>query len=193
MPPRRRPFGLALKVLGLVAVAVVAGLVWVAVQQPRVPGRPIASPSSAAGQFAFTPQPQQDTSTDCVAHSFGQVRDDFFAHTPCVQLVRSLYTTTTTDGRKVVVSVAVVRLPDAAKAAELKQLVDLDKTGNVYNLIKEKHTFPGGPTTLGDSGYKAEQNGSSVTIVETGYFDQPEHNPDPLLKTIATDALRLGR
>jgi hypothetical protein len=176
-----------------VAVAVVAGLVWLAVQ-PAVPGKPIASPSSAAGgQFVFTPQPQPDTSTDCVAHSYGQVRDDFFAHTPCVELKRSLYTTTSTDGRKVVVSVAVVRMADAAQAAALQKLADAENTGNVTNLITEKRTFPGGPTKLGNSGYRSEQTGSSVTIVETGFFDSPKDNPDPLLKTIATDALRLGR
>lgn len=191
-PPRARrspALGYVLKGLGLTAVAVVSGLVWLAFQP--VPGKPTALPSGApGGQFTFVKQPPDDTTSDCQAHSFSAV-SDFFADTPCEQLIRSLYTTTTNNGAKVVVSLAVVHMSDADAAAQLKTLVEKDGTGNVRNLVWEGRTFPGGPTKLGSAGFKAAQKGPSVTIVEAGYFDA-QHNDDPLLITIAADALRLA-
>ena len=66
-----------------------------------------------------------------------------------------------------VVSVAVVRMHDAASASAFKSLVDSSGTGNVADLLREGRGFPGAPASLGNAGYGSSLLGDSVVIAET--------------------------
>ncbi|GDY30534.1 hypothetical protein GTS_21670 [Gandjariella thermophila] len=194
-PPRRFPpaLGWVLKGLGLVAVAVLSGLIWLTVHGGQRGGTPNRETSTAAqGAFQFTPVRENAQDTSCAEHSTGQVRA-FFNGTQCTQMTRSLFTTTVADGGKVLVSVSVVQMPDAGQAAQLKSLVDANGTGNVRDLVADGAIeVPGGPPKgVAGGGYASNLRGNQVTIVESAFF--PPHSPDDaLLKRVSTDALRLG-
>ncbi|MHA6620154.1 hypothetical protein ACU436_23910 [Pseudonocardia sp. DLS-67] len=78
-----------------------------------------------------------DSTDDCVAHSYGQVRE-FFREQPCVALHRAWFDVR--DGRRGLVLVAVswVEMPDTRSARELHELVDTYGTGNVTELSREE-------------------------------------------------------
>lgn len=79
-------------------------------------------------------------STDCAAHSYGQVQQ-FFQEHPCNALFRALYEVRGAGGARVLVAAAWVDMPDAAGAAALKSLVDRPGTGNITELSKEQRRY----------------------------------------------------
>ncbi len=162
----RRGAGWLLKGAGLVAVAVVAGLVWWLVQRDSTPA-PVAQPP--AKQFSFTLTEGPVASTDCVAKSTEDVKRWFGEHA-CARLSRALYTTTASGGNALV-SVVLVTMPDAAQAQQLKALVDRDGTGNVVDLVRDGTAkLPNAPK-LADGKYASRATGASVTIVLSAFFD----------------------
>lgn len=191
---RRSPW--LVRALVLVAVAVVSGLVWWAVQPGG--GEQSASPttSASAGKFAFqadtqVPQPLKDS--DCAPHAYGETKN-FLTKTPCQQLTRALYTTAMPDGRTVYTSVSVVRMKSAEDAVRLKALTEQNGTGNVNDLVKEKLVSIPGLDTLANGGYAAEQRDREVVIVESDSAkkaaDKSMHTAE--MKRISADALRLA-
>jgi hypothetical protein len=78
-----------------------------------------------------------DSTDDCVAHSYGKVRE-FFREQPCVALHRAWFDVR--DGRRGLVLVAVswVEMPDIRSAREFQELVDTHGTGNVTELSREE-------------------------------------------------------
>jgi len=70
---------------------------------------------------------------ECVANSFGQVRE-FFARTPCKSLDRVLFGLGDDQGNSVVVSVAWVGFYTRGDARDFKRLDDVHGTGNVTPL-----------------------------------------------------------
>jgi hypothetical protein len=78
-----------------------------------------------------------DSTDDCVAHSYGQVRE-FFREQPCAALHRAWFEVR--DGRRglVLVAVAWVEMPDARSARDFHELVDTYGTGNVTELSREE-------------------------------------------------------
>ena len=79
-----------------------------------------------------------DTSSDCAANSYGQVRE-FFREHRCDALVRALIEVR--DGRAVaLVAVAVVDMPDEQVAIALKRLVDVHGTGTITELAGKRFT-----------------------------------------------------
>ncbi|WP_345606529.1 hypothetical protein [Pseudonocardia adelaidensis] len=78
-----------------------------------------------------------DSTDDCVAHSYGKVRE-FFRERPCAALHRAWFDVR--DGRRGLVLVAVswVEMPDARSAREFHELVDTYGTGNVTELSREQ-------------------------------------------------------
>ncbi|QFZ17914.1 hypothetical protein [Saccharothrix syringae] len=71
--------------------------------------------------------------TECVPHSFGQLRQLLTA-TPCVALDRVLFTLTDDRGGTIVVSVAWVEFGDADAAREFKRVEDIHGTGDITPL-----------------------------------------------------------
>ncbi|WP_020646005.1 hypothetical protein [Amycolatopsis balhimycina] len=190
-PPARDTRSLLLKGAGLVAIAVVSGLLWFLIRHDSTPEAPVAQPPAQnTGQFQFTQVAGPDKADDCVAKSYGKTKD-FFQDNPCQSLVRALYTTET-GGQKALVSVVLVGMPDSAKAKALKTLTEKDNTGNVTDLVRDK-TFAGTgvPSVSGtNAAYAAKVDGTNTTIVLADFYGK--HTDKNLIKKIAEDALRLS-
>lgn len=189
-----------LRALGLVAVAVISGLVWWYIHDDSKPAGATPEPTQEqqAGQYEFAaaeqvPQPRKDST--CPEHAYGQIKA-FFQTTPCQQLTRALYTTTADDGRRVYTNVSVVRMRTADDAAKLLELTDKDGTGNVNDLVREKIVKLTGLASLsGGQGYKAVQHDTNVIIVEAD-FDSARRvdkaKDEAILDAICSDVIRLG-
>ncbi|MER5264723.1 hypothetical protein ABTZ99_21870 [Actinosynnema sp. NPDC002837] len=203
-PPRRGPAaptahprrGMVLKGLGLLGVAVVSGLVWLVVMPKNTPTGTPTTTSAPSGEFSFAaspdvPEPLKDS--DCASHAYGQTKT-FLTNTPCQQLTRGLYTTTTPDGVKVYTSVSIVRMKTPEDAAKLKDLTTRDGTGNVNDLVKDGAVRVPNLTTLANGGFAARLQDRDVIIIES---DSVKHGPDEtahnqLMKRISNDAFRLA-
>lgn len=190
-PPPRDTKALALRGAGLVAIAVVAGLLWYLIRHDSTPDEPVAQPPAQnTGQYQFTKVAGPDRVNDCSAKSYGDTQK-FFDESPCQSLVRALYTTDT-GGAKALVSVVLVGMPDSTKAKALKSLTEKDGTGNVTDLVRDK-TFGGTgvPNLSGkNSAYSSKVEGTNTTIVLADFYDK--HTDKALIKQIADDALRLS-
>lgn len=182
---RRSRGGALFKGLGLVAVAVVAGLVWWLVRHDSSP-EPL-TPGSAR-EFTFAAAEGPVASTDCAGKSTDKVKSWFGTH-PCQALTRALFTTTA-SGSKALVSVALVTMPSNGEAQQLKGLVDTDGTGNVRDLSADGTAkIPGAPALAGGE-YASKVTGTKVTIVLTAFFDG--HQDPAVLDRMAKEALDLS-
>jgi len=190
-PPARDTRSLLLRGAGLVAIAVVSGLLWFLIRHDSTPDKPVAQPPAQnTGQFKFTKVAGPEKSDDCVAKSYTKTKE-FFQDNPCRSLVRALYTTES-GGAKALVSVVVVGMPDSAKAKALKALTEKDGTGNVTDMVRDK-TFaaPGTPSVSSDdAAYASKVEGTNTTIVLADFY--AKHKDKDLIESIADDALRLS-
>ncbi|WP_370973530.1 hypothetical protein [Amycolatopsis sp. cg9] len=190
-PPARDTRSLLLRGAGLVAIAVVAGLLWFLIRHDSTSDEPVAQPpAQSSGAYQFTKVAGPVRSDDCPAKSYGKTKE-FFQDNPCQSLVRALYTTET-GGAKALVSVAVVGMPDSSKAKSLKALTEKDGTGNVTDLVRDK-TFAGTgtPSVSGaDAAYASKVDGTDTVIVLADFYDK--HSDKALIEKIADDALRLS-
>ena len=189
-----------LRALGLVAVAVISGLVWWYIHADNPPASTSADPTDQqrSGQFTFTPveaaKPRRDS--NCADHAYDQTKT-FFQSTPCQQLTRALYTTATSDGRKVYTNISVVRMASSDEAAKLRELTDKDGTGNVNDLIREGIVkVPPLRSLSNGGGYQAVQHDRNVIIVESDYDPSvkkgDKKKDEEALDAICEDAIRLG-
>jgi hypothetical protein len=187
-----------MRILGLIAVAVLSGLVWWYIQSDNGDGG-AAGDGGANGQqqsggaYDFTAKldsPKVDN--DCGAHAYGKT-EQFFAEHPCQQLTRSAFTAKV-GGRTVYTSVSVVAFDNAQDAADLQKLTQADNTGNVNDLVREGVLEVDGLKTLSaDGGYASEVQGNKITIVESDYDPQSgDGGSEDELDDVSSDALRLG-
>ena len=190
-PPARDTRTLALRGAGLVAIAVISGLLWFLIRHDSSPDGPTAQPPAQnTGQYQFTRVAGPVKTTDCAAKSYGKTKD-FFQDNPCQSLVRALYTTES-GGAKALVSVVLVGMPDSTKAKALKTLTEKDGTGNVTDLVRDK-TFAaaGTPSVSGENAaYTSRVEGTNATIVLGDFYDK--HRDKALIDKITKDALRLS-
>ncbi|MBB2505986.1 hypothetical protein [Amycolatopsis echigonensis] len=189
-PSRNR--ALLLRGAGLVAIAVVAGLVWYLIRHDSTPQQPVAESPATTAKPAFDYKLAEGPvkATDCAANAYSGAKK-FFQDNQCTSLARALYTVQSGDA-KALVSVVLVTMPDAAKATELKQLTDQDGTGNVSDLVRDG-TFhdTDAPKLSGDQAvYESKASGPEVTIVLTDFYYG--HHDKPLLEQIAKNALKLS-
>jgi hypothetical protein len=196
-PDRQNPVLIwVLRGLGLLAVAVISGLVWWYIHEDKQPAQTVQETTEQrTGQFEFTPVkevPQPLHDSKCADHAYEQVRS-FLQSTPCQQLTRALYTTSTSDGRKVYTNVSVVRMATADDAAKLRALTDKDGTGNVNDLVREGMVkIPPLRSLSAGGGYRAVQHDRNVIIVESDYDPTVKAKDEPTLDAICEDAIRLG-
>lgn len=198
--PRQNPVLLwVMRGLGLVAVAVVSGLVWWYINNdsPKADSQSESPSQSSAGEYQFTAhqavtEPRRDS--NCAERSYGEVQK-FFQKTPCQQLVRALYTTTDREGRTVHTNVSVVRMASSADAAKLRALTDSNGTGNVSDLVRDGVVKIPPLKSLAE-GYEAAQHDRNVIIVESDFdpaAKKGDKNQDSAtLDAICRDAIRLG-
>ncbi|WP_236791766.1 hypothetical protein [Amycolatopsis sp. GM8] len=172
------------KALGLVAVAVVAGLVWWLIRHE--PAAPVAQ--APAKEFAFTAAEGPVAATDCTAKSTGEVKKWLGAH-PCLGLSRALYTTTA-GGTKVLVSVVVVKTSTSDEAKELKAIADRDGTGNINDLVTDGTAKISGAPKLLDGKYAARAEGNRLAIVLSAFFGGKQDQTT--LTRVDTEALALA-
>jgi hypothetical protein len=198
-PDRTKLVDYTLKALGLVGVALVSGFLWYLIRNnpAQQPVAHTAPPSSPAGIYAFQPFTNPSTLTDCAAHATNDVQR-YLQNNPCVSLHRSLFTASLTDGDKVITSIAVVRMPTAAEATELKRISDGNSTGHVKDLVEDGVVVPGGPQSLQNAGYVSRQHGARVVIVMTEFVDGGKDTggnlnaSDQSLRAVSADAAKQG-
>ena len=190
-PPPNKTMQWALRAAGLVAVAVVSGLIWFYITDDSG-----STPSDGAGQsgtqappsvYKFEPHkdmPRPDTVDDCAKHAYDATRT-FLTNTPCDHLSRQLFVADY-KGRTVYTSVSVVVMRDADKADQLRQLTDKNGSGNVSDVVRDGVVKIDGLKTLSaNDGYKSKQTGKEVVIVESD-FAPKDRSGD---KTADQDAL----
>lgn len=194
-----------LRILGLVAVAVISGVVWYYITNDGRPETPPADDGSTQQQAEddFSPHPDMTspaTDDDCAAHAYGRIRDHLVA-TPCDNLAQQLFVREV-DGRTVYASVSVVTMPDEDKAAELRALTDKDGSGNVNDVVRDGGvTIEGLDRLSGGGGYAAKQNGREVVIVEADLAPEDQSqseadqkkDEDEILDPVCEEALLLAR
>ncbi len=196
----------ALRILGLVAVAVVSGVAWYYITNDGKPQHTAnedpGTEQQAEGAFDFSPHPdmtEPQTDTDCAKHAYGRIQQHLRS-TPCDHLAQQLFVTEV-DGRTVYASVSVVTMPDEEKAAELRALTDKDGSGNVSDVVRDEAvTIEGLDRLSGGGGYAAKQVGREVVIVEAD-LDPEDQSADEagqkkdeeeILDPACEDALRLA-
>lgn len=196
--PRGNPvLAWTLRILGLIAVAVISGVVWWYIQKEN-PDPPAGYSSGetqqqSQGVFDFTAridEPRVDDS--CAEHAYGQIQQ-FLQNEPCEKLTRGIFTTTV-EGRTVYTSVSVVQMADEEAAGELRDLTDTDGTGNVNDLVREGEvTIEDLETLSGGGGYDSAQQRNEVVIVESDYDPaKADGGSEDELEEVCTDAIRLG-
>jgi hypothetical protein len=187
-----------LRIVGLVAVAVISGFVWWFLtndsgdQDPTGYGN-TPSEESGGGEFDFTAELDQPVEDDsCGEHAYGQIKD-FLNRKPCELLTRGIYSTSI-DGRTVFTSVSVVRMADEGLAKELRDLTDTENTGNVNDLVREGEVSIDGLETLSaGGGYDSSQDGTDVVIVESDYDPAARKGgSEDELDRVCSDAIRLA-
>lgn len=196
-----------LRILGLVAVAVISGVVWYYIIDDGKPQDTATddggTEQQAEGRFPLSPHPDMtspETDEDCAEHAYGRIQQHLQT-TPCDHLSQQLFVAEI-DGRTVYASVSVVTMPDEAKAAELRALTDEDGSGNVSDVLRDGGVKIEGMDRLSrGGGYAAKQNGREVVIVEADLdpkdvseseADQKK-DEDDILDPVCQDALRLAK
>ncbi|KAA9161564.1 hypothetical protein FPZ12_013690 [Amycolatopsis acidicola] len=182
---RNKTRGPLFKGLGLVAVAVVAGLVWWLIQHDSG-ATPVAQ--APAKEFTFTPAEGPVASTDCAGKSTASVKKYFSEH-PCQGLSRALYDTTA-SGNKALVSVVLVTMPTPADAQQLKTILDGDNTGNVNDLVRDGTAKIADAPKLYTGKYASRLTSNQVTVVLAGFFG--DHKDDATIGRVANEALDLS-
>ncbi|UVS80088.1 hypothetical protein [Actinokineospora sp. UTMC 2448] len=192
-PPRRRRWPV---IAGgaLAALLVAGGVLWWSTGS--APPQPAPPPAAPAAEFVFARAPETQRAvldSDCSAHAYGDTKA-FLVDTPCAQLTRALFTTTTADGRTVHTSVAVVRMHTADDATRLGDLVRADGTGSVNDVLRDRVAVVPGLTRLSRGGFAATVLDQHVIIAES---DTATPLPDPMahkaeMKRVSTAALDLG-
>lgn len=188
--PRSRRMNYLFQGLGLVGVAVVSGLVWMAFQPKVVAGIPAAQTDPSPGKYSFTRIVGPASDPSCAPHSYGRTQQ-FFQQHPCQQLTRSLYSMTSPDGVQAVVSVVVAQMSSADLATQLQALTKQDNTGNISDLITDGHQVAGGPDSaaMKNGGFASSVTGTGTVIAMSAFVDG--HKDTAALKDISADALRL--
>lgn len=187
--PAHRGGGYLLKGLGLLAIAVLSGVIWYLLNAGG--GGAEDGGGRAAGEYRFSKIKGPVADGDCAGNAYDDVAE-FFVNNRCERLTRVLYTSTPASGSRVVTSVATVRMPDERLAVALKRLTDRNGTGNVDDLVRAGVSVPGAPDDLGGGGYASTRKGRLVVIVESDYLGEPAKSNPKLLVRVSQDALRLG-
>ncbi|WP_125728327.1 hypothetical protein [Kibdelosporangium aridum] len=195
-PGKNKTREYVLKGLGLVLVAVVSGMLWWLIQQSGNAPDSTTQPTEQAQpqtKFKFVKHEQGAApvrDSNCARVSYEDVKT-FFEKKPCTEVVRELYTTTV-DGKKVYSSVAVVRMSNAADAAELKKLTETDGTGNVNDLVKDGRVKVNGLRSLAGGAFASKLSGNDVIIVESDIEGGSKKADEAKLEEVSTDALAFG-
>ncbi|SDI88489.1 hypothetical protein SAMN05192558_102510 [Actinokineospora alba] len=194
----------AMRILGLVAVAVLSGVVYWYIQindksAGGGAGPQQTTPAPQEGVYKFVAHksmPNPSRETDCAKHAYDDIQT-FLRRTPCESLAQALYTTQV-DGKEILVSVSRVRMRSDEDAQALEDLTEQSGTGNISDVVKGGAVKIAGVERLtGNDGYASTVVGRDVTIVEADFaVDAKKYKKDKvaekLLDDVCADAIRLG-
>ena len=163
-----------LKGLGLFGVALVSGILWFLTHN-EAPVQTDGQGQSAqhTGQYAFTPYVAASTVGDCANHATNRVQVFLQAH-QCLSMTRSLWTTQLPDSDKVLASVEIVKMDNAADAKQLDKIGNASASGHVQDQVEEGYPVPSGPSNLENGGYVSTVDGQYEVIVTAEFFSGAE-------------------
>jgi hypothetical protein len=104
-----------------------------------------------------------DDSDDCVAHSGGRVQEFLRTH-PCVSMHRAVFEVRDSQGDVALVAAAWVEMTDISSARELVRLLDVEGTGNITELSKERGRYR--DVRYGGPAYGSRNDGSLVVTAQ---------------------------
>ena len=163
-----------LKGLGLFGVALVSGILWFlthneAPVQTQNPRQQTSRPASTPSPPTWPPDRRR------LRHPRHQPGVQAFLQShQCVSLTRSLWTATLPDGDHVLTSVAVVKMPSAARPPNSTRSSSDSASGHVKDQVEEGYPVPNGPSTLEAGGYESKVDGSEDVIVVTEFLNGAE-------------------
>lgn len=201
-PTTNRALQWALRIAGLVAIAIVSGVAWFYLTDDEPPVKADSDgdqSQQAEGLYEFTAHEEMtapDTDNDCAGHAYGDIQD-YLAGSPCDHLSRQLFVTEV-EGSTIYTSVSVVTMPDETKAGELRDLTDKDGSGNVSDVVKDGLvTIDGLDGLASGGGYASKQDVRDVIIVEAdfapGDASGDEDADGELLDNVCEEALLLSK
>lgn len=114
-------------------------------------------------QRGFRVEPHFDGGADCVARSYGAVRE-YFRDEPCTGLARALFEVHDSRNNVVLVAVAWVEMPDSASARQFHNLVDRHGTGNVTELSRDQGRYRN--VRFSGEYYTSRRDGTTVVNVQ---------------------------
>ncbi|SDW84775.1 hypothetical protein SAMN05216215_1005300 [Saccharopolyspora shandongensis] len=188
-PRRIAPTGWLLRGLGLVAISVLSGLIWLLIKPDT--DDEAASPPAEVPRYQFVPIHREEAFQGCQSVSTAKIKS-FFQKQECTHLTRALYSTTLPDGTRVLTSLVTVLMPDAATAQQLNDLTTKDGTGNIRDLVDDGRDGTKGMPALDDDAYASGRQESLVVIGDSAYFDKNTPHKDPALLDVTKEALKLG-
>lgn len=114
-------------------------------------------------QRGFRVESRFDRSADCVARSYGAVRE-FFRDEPCTGVSRALFEVHDRRKNVVLVAVAWVEMPGSASARQFHDLVDRPGTGNVTELSRDQGRYRN--VRFSGEHYASRRDGTTVVNVQ---------------------------
>ncbi|MEV0702340.1 hypothetical protein AB0I53_31100 [Saccharopolyspora sp. NPDC050389] len=188
-PPRRvTPTGWLLRGLGLVAISVLSGLIWLTIKPDS---EDEAAPPPEVPRYEFVPIHREEAFQGCQSVSTSKIKN-FFQKQECTHLTRALYSTKLPDGTRVLTSLVTVLMPDAGAAQQLNDLTTKDGTGNIRDLVDDGRDGTKGMPALDDDAYASGRQDRLVVIGDSAYFDKNTPNKDPALLDVTKEVLKLG-
>ncbi|MEV0085964.1 hypothetical protein [Saccharopolyspora sp. NPDC050642] len=188
-PRRVTPTGWLLRGLGLVAISVLSGLIWLMIKPDT--DEEAAPPPAEVPRYEFVPIHREEAFQGCQNVSTAKIKS-FFQKQECTHLTRALYSTKLPDGTRVLTSLVTVLMPDAATAQQLNDLTTKDGTGNIRDLVDDGRDGTKGMPALDDDAYASGRQDRLVVIGDSAYFDKNTPHKDPVLLDVTKEALKLG-
>lgn len=180
---------LPLGAIGLLAVILVTAIV---LALTRSADSPAPAPAAAAPPVQTVQgvqfiQRASGTEQNCADHAYGDLQTSLQA-TACTMMRRGSFETSS-NGRTVAVSIAVVYFGDEAAASAFKTAADTPGGGGVTDIATESRKWPTRTPEFSGSAYASSVTGTAVRMVLTTWFDGPSAENDPTLVQIAHVAL----
>lgn len=177
-----------LRGLGLFAISVLSGLIWLLVKPDT---QEQAAPPPDLPRYEFTPIRREEAFQGCKNVSTDKIRS-FFQKQECAHLTRALYSTRLPDGTQVLTSLVTVLMPDAASAQQLNDLTTRDGTGNIRDLVDDERDGTKDMPRLNDDAYASGRQDRLVVIGDSAYLGKSTPKKDPALLDVTNEALKLG-